>query len=146
MFIYIAAWHVRARVCVGILEAHVRVMPAICVCLRYVCFSHIYTFNVLLISYYICLCVNMLPSFCINVVHDCEHAMICDMHSTSHHDWAVGNISTTIYFFILISMCTSKLNLGTFHHITCPSFSLDFFSWWLPRQRFNQNFSGSLHS
>ena len=46
-----------------------------------------------LIFYCICICVNMLPSLCINMVHICEDAIMYDMHSTSHHNCAVGNVS-----------------------------------------------------
>ena len=58
------------------------------------CYTHTHTYDVLLLCYCIYICDNMLPSLCINMVHICEMKMMCDVHSMSHHDCAVRDVSS----------------------------------------------------
>ena len=57
-------------------------------------YTHTHTYDVLLVFYCSCICVNMLPFLCMNVAHIFENTMLCDGHRTIHHDCAVGNVAS----------------------------------------------------
>ena len=88
--------HVRACVCVGILDAHSKSTVAVYIAMYVVdmrCFTHIHTDTcyALLLCHCLCVCVTVLPSLYMNIAHICQNAVVCDKYSTRHHDCATGN-------------------------------------------------------